>query len=329
MQPDNLTKHITSLNFHITMFKKITFILLVFIITVAKVHGQEFIPIWPQNNIPNSKHLKLRDSIANERVYRVITPGMYAFFPGKQENKGAAVVIFPGGGYERLAYVISGLQLAKWFNTIGITAFVLNYRLPNSPDLVQRERGPLMDAQRSIRYIRSHAAQWGINPDKIGVLGSSSGGHLAASAATIQNDWSAVKDSLDKFSFKPNFAILVSPVIDLSTNIAHSGSVKNLLGPNPAEDLKKKFSLQLQVTAATPPCFIVDAINDKVVNPMNSLLFYQSLFQNGVSASFHAFPQGAHAIALRNNPGSTELWTMLCEMWLIEMNIIPERLISK
>lgn len=316
------------LKFYI-MIKKILFLLFVSVTIVASVSGQEFIPIWPQNNIPNSRHLKLHDSIANERVYRVMTPGMYAFFPGKQENIGAAVVIFPGGGYERLAYIISGTQLAKWFNTIGITAFVLNYRLPNSPDLIQRERGPLMDAQRAIRYIRAHAGQWGVNPNKIGVLGSSSGGHLAASAATIQDDWSVVKDSLDKYSFKPNYAILVSPVIDLSTSIAHAGSVKNLLGPNPTDELKKKLSLQLQVTAATPPCFIVDAINDKTVNPMNSLLFYQSLLQNGVSVSFHAFPQGAHAIALRNNPGSTELWTKLCEMWLIETNIIPERLTAK
>ncbi|MEO6522803.1 MAG: alpha/beta hydrolase [Mucilaginibacter sp.] len=271
----------------------------------------------------------MTDSIANERIYRVMTPGIYAFFPGKQENKGAAVVICPGGGYERLAYVISGLQLAKWFNTMGVTAFVLNYRLPNSPDLLKREAGPLMDAQRALRYIRANAIRWGINPDKVGIMGSSSGGHLAASAGTISEDVSAVKDSLDKISYKPDFMILVSPVIDLSTPYAHPGSVKNLLGPNASEDLKKKFSAQLQVNAGTPPCFITDAVNDKTVNPMNSLLFYQALLQNKVPVSFHAFPQGAHSIALRNNPGSTELWTKLCEMWMIESNIIPEKLISK
>ena len=311
------------------MIKIKVIVLLLFGLIANKALGQEFMAIWPKDNIPNSKHLKLQDSIARERIFRVMLPGMYAFFPGSQENKGAAVVICPGGGYERLAYVISGLQLAKWFNTIGVTAFVLNYRLPNSPDLIQRENGPLMDAQRAIRYIRGHATEWGINPDKIGIMGSSSGGHLAASASTINDDVSAIKDSLDKVSFKPNFTILVSPVIDLSTTYAHAGSVKNLLGPKPTDELKRKFSLQLQVTAATPPCFIADAINDRTVNPMNSLLYYQALLQNGVSASFHAFPQGGHAIALRNNPGSTELWTKLCEMWLIEMNIIPEKLTTK
>jgi len=307
----------------------IELIILAFFLAPATLVAQDFIPIWPEGNIPNSKHLPLEDSIANERIYRVMHPGMYAFFPGKQENKGAAVVICPGGGYERLAYVISGLQLAKWFNTMGITAFVLNYRLPNSPDLIKREDGPLMDAQRAIRYIRANAARWGINPDKIGIMGSSSGGHLAASAATMNEDVSAIKDSLDTISFKPGFAILVSPVIDLSTEYAHMGSVKNLLGPNPSDKLKKAFSAQLRVTANTPPCFIVDAINDKTVNPMNSLLFYQALLENKVPVSFHAFPQGGHAIALRNNPGSTALWTALCEQWLIEMGIIPERLPSK
>jgi acetyl esterase/lipase len=305
------------------------FLLTTWCLISVMASAQTFISIWPKGNVPNSKHLKLKDSIANERVYRVMDPGMYGFFPGTQENKGAAVVICPGGGYERLAYVISGFQLAKWFNTMGITAFVLNYRLPNSPDLIQREVGPLMDAQRALRYIRANAAKWGIKVDKVGIMGSSSGGHVAASAGTISDDVSAVKDSLDKFSYKPDFIILVSPVIDLSTNYAHTGSVKNLLGPDPSDDLKKKFSVQLQVTANTPPCFIADAVNDKTVNPMNSLLFYQALLQNNVSVSFHVFPQGAHAIALRNNPGSTELWTELCEMWLIESNFIPEKLPAK
>ncbi|MGF7230923.1 alpha/beta hydrolase [Arachidicoccus sp.] len=307
----------------------------IFVLTVLVCHlslsatAQDFIELWQKGHIPDSKKLPLKDSIANERVYRVMTPGMYAFFPGTQENKGAAVVICPGGGYERLAYVISGLQLAKWFNTMGISAFVLNYRLPNSPDLIHREIAPLMDAQRAIRYIRANAVKWNINPDKIGIMGCSSGGHLAASAGTITDNVSSVNDSLDKISYKPDFMILVSPVIDFSTHYAHAGSVKNLLGANPSGELKKHFSLQLQVNKNTPPCFIADAQNDKTVNPMNSLLFYQALLQNKVPVSFHVFPQGGHAIALRNNPGSTELWTQLCEAWLIEMNIIPERLVAK
>ncbi|MDB5190438.1 MAG: pectin acetylesterase, partial [Segetibacter sp.] len=132
-----------------------------------------FIPLYPLGKMPNSKGLKIMDSIANERIYRVGTPGMYAFFPSSTENKGAAVLICPGGGYERLAYVISGTQLAKWFNAIGISAFVLNYRLPTSPDLKQREIGPLQDAQRAVKIIRKNAERWGIRKDKIGIQGSS------------------------------------------------------------------------------------------------------------------------------------------------------------
>ena len=305
-------------------------VIISFVLTIIGqvANSQNFIEIWPSQNIPNSKHLNLTDSIANERVYRVMHPGFYAFFPGKQENKGAAVVICPGGGYERLAYVVSGLQLAKWFNTMGISAFVLNYRLPNSPDLIVREKGPLMDAQRAIRYIRANAIKWGINPNKIGIMGSSSGGHLAACTGTMNWDVSAINDSLNNVSYKPDFMILVSPVIDLSGVYAHPGSVKNLLGPNAGSNLKARFSAQLNVDSKTPPCFITDAENDKTVNPMNSLIFYQALLQNNVPVSFHVFPQGAHAIALRNNPGSTELWTSLCEAWLIETNIIPERLLK-
>lgn len=297
----------------------LTMLLMAF--SLSEAFSQEFIPIWPEGKMINSKGLNLKDSIANERIYQVGTPGMYAFFPSKQENKGAAVVICPGGGYERLAYIISGTQLAKWFNSIGISAFVLNYRLPNSPDLLQREKGPLQDAQRAIKYIRANAKQWGIQTDKIGIQGSSAGGHLATLAGTFQEDFSAVGDSIDQFSYRPDFMILISPVIDLG-KYAHKGSLANLLGPKPSSKLVSKYSTQLQVTSKTPPAFIVDAIDDKSVDPHNSLLFYQALLENNVSASLHVFPQGGHSIALRNNPGSADLWTTLCEKWMIEMKFL-------
>lgn len=284
--------------------------------------AQEFIPIWPEGKMPNTKGMRLKDSIANERIYQIGTPGMYSFFPSVQENKGAAVIICPGGGYERLAYVISGTQLAKWFNTMGISAFVLNYRLPNSPDLKEREKGPLQDAQRAIKVIRANATKWGIKADKIGIQGSSAGGHLASMAGTFTDDVSAIGDALDKVSARPDFMILVSPVIDMG-KYAHKGSLKNLLGENPSPAQVAEYSTQHQVTESTVPCFIADAFNDKSVDPHNSLLFYQSLLEHKVVSSLHVFPQGGHAIALRNNPGSAEMWTELCERWMIEMGFIP------
>lgn len=283
----------------------------------------QFIPLYAPGAMPNSKGLHLSDSIANERIYRVGTPGMYAFFPSAQENKGAAVLICPGGGYERLAYVISGIQLAKWFNSIGISAFVLNYRLPNSPDLVQREMGPLQDAQRAVRIIRQRSSEWGIKSDKIGVQGSSAGGHLAALVATAPKDVTGVKDEMDTVAFRPNFMILVSPVVDLG-KYAHKGSLKNLLGDKPTDAMVQQYSTHLRVTANTPPSFLVHAFNDNGVVVNNSLLLYHALVENKVSSSLHVFPFGGHAIALRNNPGSTELWTDLCEKWMIEMGFIPQ-----
>jgi acetyl esterase/lipase len=301
---------------------QITLILLLFCLGAFQTSAQEFIPLWPEKKMPNTKGLAVKDSIANERIYKVGTPGMYAFFPSAQENKGAAVIICPGGGYERLAYIISGWQLAKWFNTMGISAFVLNYRLPNSPDLKERHLGPLQDAQRAMRLIRAHANKWGIKRDKVGILGTSAGGHLAATLGTHLTDVSAIGDSLNKVTFRPDFMILISPVINLGP-YAHAGSRKNLLGPNPAAELLKKYSLEQQVSAATPPAFLVHAANDKSVSPRNSLLFYQALLEKNIPASLHIYPQGGHAIALRNNPGSTETWTELCERWLIETGFLP------
>ncbi|MBA3513028.1 MAG: alpha/beta hydrolase [Pyrinomonadaceae bacterium] len=287
------------------------------------VSAQEFIPLWHKDKIPNSRGLKLEDKIENERIHQVGTPGMYAFFPSLQENKGAAVLICPGGGYAHLAYVISGTQLAKWFNSMGVSAFVLKYRLPNSPDLKERQIAPLQDAQRAVRIIRSNAEKWCVNPDKIGVMGTSAGGHLAANLGTSTEDAAKINDELDRFSFTPNLMILVSPVITMG-EYAHAGSRNNLLGENPSKQLIEKYSLENQVTLTTPPAFVVHAVNDKTVNVRNSMLFCEALLDKKVTVSLHIFPHGAHSIALRNNSGSTETWTSLCEMWLVETGFIPQ-----
>ena len=189
------------------------------------VSAQEFIPLWEKGKMPNSKGMELKDDIRNERIYQVGNPGFYAFFPSQQENKSAAVLICPGGGFQHLAYIISGTQLAKWFNTLGISAFVLNYRLPNSPDVRQREIAPLQDVQRAMRIIRANAEKWQIKPDKIGIMGTSAGGHLAANLGTSTEDIAKINDQLDKFPFNPNFMILVSPVITMG-EYAHAGSKK-------------------------------------------------------------------------------------------------------
>ena len=302
--------------------RKISFLILVLFFCTSWVSAQQFIPLWPVGEMPNSKGMALTDSIFNERYYRVGNPGMYAFFPSKQENRGTAVVICPGGGYHHYAYV-GAMQVAKWFNTMGVSAFVLISRLPISVDLVERSQAPLQDAQRAMKIIRSNASEWGILTDKLGVMGFSAGGHVASTLGVHTEDVSSIGDSLDRVSFRPDFMLLVSPVISMG-EFAHTGSRDNLLGMNPPKELTDKYSNELQVTIQTPPAFLVHAENDPVVNPKNSLLFFNALREKSVSASLHIFPFGGHGIGLQNNPGSTKLWKELCEMWLIEKGLLAE-----
>jgi len=298
------------------------FFVLVSVLCRLQVSAQDFIRLWSEGKMPNTKGLVMSDSIFNERYYRVGNPGMYAFFPSKQENQGPAVLICPGGGYHHYAYM-GAIQFAKWFNTLGVSAFVLISRFPHSPDLVERSEAPIQDAQRAMRLIRANARQWGINRDKIGVMGFSAGGHLASSLGTRIDDASAIGDSLSNYSFRPDFMLLVSPVISMG-EYAHTGSRDNLLGNNPPSELIDKYSNELQVTDKTPPTFLVHAENDPTVSPENSILFFNALRQKKVSASIHIFPQGGHAIGLQSNPGSTSLWKDICVKWLNEKEFLPE-----
>jgi acetyl esterase/lipase len=252
---------------------------------------------------------------------------MYAFFPSKQENLETAVVICPGGGYHHYAYM-GAIQVAKWFNTMGVSAFVLISRLPLSADLVDRSAVPLQDAQRAMKTIRSKATEWGIKADKIGVMGFSAGGHVASTLGVHTEDVSSIGDSMDQIAFRPDFMLLISPVISMG-EYAHTGSRENLLGEKPSKEFIEKYSNELQVTNLAPPAFIIHAENDPVVNPKNSLLFFNALREKNVSASIHIFPFGGHAISLQNNPGSTKLWKELCEMWLVEKGFLPESNNSK
>lgn len=295
----------------------------ILLLGVSRAFAQEYIPLWPQGKMPNSKGMKLSRIEERERVTQVDIPGMYAFFTSKEENKHSAVIICPPGGYQKLTYNIAGIQLAKWFNTIGMNAFVLMYRLPTSPDLTEPRLGPLQDAQRAMKLVRANAGKWGIDPDKIGVYGSSAGGHVASSLSVFKTDYSAVGDSLDQVRFTSDFQLLVSPVISLITDY-HKGSRDALLGKDSSDELARQMSNENNVTSDTPPCFMVHANNDPVVNPLNSIMYYQALKKHGVNASLHIFPSGGHGIALRNNPGSTQSWTLLCEEWLTEMGFLPD-----
>jgi len=296
-------------------------LLLIGLFCAGVATAQQFIPLWPEGKKPNSNGKLITDSIFNERAWRVANPGIYAFPVPKSDNNGTSVLICPGGGYERVSYIYNGFNFAKWFNSLGINVFILVYRLPDQPDLKQRELAGLQDAQRAIRLIRANAVQWNLKTDKIGVMGISAGGHVASTLGTHSRDESAIKDSLDNYSYRPDFMILLSPVITMG-RWAHPGSRKLFLGADTTAAMIEKYSSELQVSAFTPPAFIVHALNDSTVKMQNSLLFYNALIEKKINASIHVFPQGGHGIRLTENPGSTGLWLNLLELWMKETGFV-------
>jgi acetyl esterase/lipase len=297
------------------------FFFLIVFFALADVNSQQFIPLWPEGKKPNFNGKKVTDTLYTERIWRVGTPGMYVFEVGKSESKGTAVLICPGGGYERLSHIYNGFNLAKWYNSIGVNAFVLIYRLPHQADLEKKELAPLQDAQRAIRIIRANASRWNIKPDKVGVMGTSAGGHLASTLGTHLSDVSSIGDTLDQVSSRPDFMVLLSPVITMG-RYTHAGSKRNLLGADTSRQNVEAWSSELKVSAATPPTFIVHALNDSTVKVQNSLMFYSALIEKKVPASIHVFPQGGHGIRVDDNPGSTDLWLNLLEMWLKESGLV-------
>jgi len=292
-----------------------------FLLLKFSAAAQEFILLWPQGKKPNFNGRAVTDTVYNERIWRVGTPGVYAFPVPKSENKGTAVLICPGGGYERLSYIYNGFQLAKWFNVQGINAYVLIYRLPHQQDLQIRQQASLQDAQRAMKLIRSRTTEWGIDPARVGVMGTSAGGHLASMLGTSTTDISKISDSLDSVSCTPGYMILLSPVISMG-KYAHAGSKRNFLGPDTTRTMIEKYSTENWVTPETPPVFMVHAQNDSTVKVNNSLLFYNALIEKKVQASIHIFPQGGHGIALVDNPGSTALWLDLLRLWMEEKKFI-------
>jgi acetyl esterase/lipase len=292
-------------------------IILIFSIFIGiQISAQQKITVWPKGEMPNSKGLKLNIVEEKEgRITQIQEAELFAFLPAKEERKKMAVIIIPGGGYRHLTYDLGGYSYAKWLNTLGISAFVLNYRLPTSPDLKQREIGPLQDIQAAIKLIRKNAAQYGISPDQIGVLGTSAGGHLAAMACNISGDYTELKGDWTSISTVPNFAILVSPVIDLG-EFAHKGSRINLLGENASDEKIKEYSMQNRVSEKTPLTILFHAQNDPAVPVINSILYYEAIIKNKVKGAMFIFPEGEHNIGISNKTELTDNWKKICADWL-------------
>jgi len=266
------------------------------------------------NGVPNSKKASAgyTEKPVNDRISMVTDPTLTIFLPVKEKANGTAVLICPGGAYAFLAIDHEGFAVAKKFNELGIAAFVLKYRLPSDKIMADKTIGPLQDAQRAIQIIRKRAGEWNIDPSKIGIMGFSAGGHLASTAGTHFNN--AVIDNPDHINLRPDFMMLIYPVITMG-EFTHKGSKLNLLGANPNQEQTALYSNEEQVTAETPPTFIVQAEDDKTVPVQNSLMFYEALLKAGVKAEMHLYQAGGHGFGL-NNKSTDDYWFDRLKNWL-------------
>lgn len=259
------------------------------------------LPLWPAG-APNSNGLTgTEEDLEGGRVANVIKPSITVYKADKPN--GMAIIMCPGGGYARLAMNHEGHDMAPWLNAQGITYIVLKYRMPNGHYEV-----PLSDAEQAIRLVRQHAKEWNIRPDRIGIMGASAGGHLAASLATLYSNNET----------RPDFQILFYPVISMVPGVTHGGSRQNLLGNNPSQELEDKYTLEKQVNAHTPQAFIMLSADDGAVPPANGIHYFEALLQHQVPATLHVYPTGGHGWGFRDAFTYKRQWTGELEKWLRE-----------
>jgi len=247
------------------------------------------------------------------------TPTITVYLPIDSTRTGTAVVIAPGGSYGMLASNHEGRQFANWFNGMGVTAFVLKYRLgPRYHHPVE-----LGDAQRAIRWARAHAEQYGYQPDRVGMMGFSAGGHLASTVGTHFDEGNPdATDAIDRVSCRPDFLILAYPVISMTAAYAHEGSATNLLGANASPELRKQLSNEFNVTPQTPPTFLLSTSADTLVPPENTVAFYEALRRAGVPAEMHVFEKGPHGVGLDLEDPVLGVWPTLLNNWLRDRGLL-------
>ena len=268
--------------------------------------------VWP-NGAPDSNGMTLpEETFEGNRVRNVSEAEMYVYLPKIGVNTGAAIVICPGGGYMIEAMDHEGYDMAEWLTTQGVAGIVLKYRLPYGHHEI-----PLEDVQRALRIVRQKAAEWGINPTKIGVAGSSAGGHLASTAGTrFDTGKPDATDPVEKFSCRPDFMLLLYPVITFDEEFGHMGSRTNLIGANAKFDLVERYSNEKQVTAQTPPTFLILADDDTGVPSRNSVEFYLALKKYKIPAEMHIFRNGGHGFGMNKKNLPVDQWPNLFAQWM-------------
>ncbi|HLP04232.1 MAG TPA: alpha/beta hydrolase [Paludibacter sp.] len=255
--------------------------------------------------------------------HSIVNPCLYFYPAPEAKATGTAVIICPGGAYGGLAIKHEGEQVAKWLNSLGISAFVLKYRLPDDSIMENKTIGPMQDGQRAIRLVRSHAKEWGINPAKIGIMGFSAGGHLASTLSTHYNE--KVYESDDLTSARPDFSVLIYPVISMNGDITHWGSRINLLGNSPTAELVKHFSNELQVNAETPPAFMVHSFDDDAVAVQNSINYALALHKFQITCELHLYPSGKHGYGMGKSTNTESFWTEACRKWFETKDLLVKK----
>jgi acetyl esterase/lipase len=291
--------------------------ILIALLLTTSAMAQEFTPLY-SHGIPNYKEVVNKQSAAKgadgiERISKVSVP-TYRFFPAfTSKDPKTCVVICPGGGYRILASSHEGYDIAAKFNEIGVSALVLYYRLPEDSAQVEKKYAPLQDAQAALALVRENAAKWNVDPNKVGIMGFSAGGHLAATASThFTKDYTGI---LPGVNLRPDFSILLYPVISVRS-FGHGGSSQNLLGKNPSEEDLHLFSNEEQVSPQTPKAFLVHAADDNAVPLKNSLLYAEKLTANKVPVDLHVYAKGGHGFGLNNKTTSGDLWFDRLISWL-------------
>jgi acetyl esterase/lipase len=280
--------------------------------------AQQTIALY-ENKIPGALQIGNEENYDTVRgvAFKVSTPTLRMYLPPKEKANGTAVVICPGGGYGALVMNKEGFAVAEYFVKQGVAAFVLKYRLPDDKTMKDKSVGPLQDAQQAIALVRQHAMQWNVDTSRVGIMGFSAGGHLASTAGTHFNH--PVIRLKQQVSVRPDFMILVYPVISMTDSLGHSGSRHKLLGKNPSLQKIKFFSNELQVTAQTPPAFLIHAGDDKVVDVDNSISFYEALRHKAVPAEMHIYPKGNHGFVLKM---PVEEWMHVCTKWMKQSGFV-------
>lgn len=279
------------------------------LLVVLTSFAQEKVLLYPNGCSMNNEITEAEAFLRNDFVINISEPRFYAYPASKDKATGTAVLICPGGGYSGVSVIKEGEEIAKWFNNLGVSAFVLYYRMPNGHYEI-----PLKDAQTALEIIRSRAKAWNIKKNKIGIMGFSAGGHLAS---TVGTHFKSKKE-------RPAFMILAYPVITMKKEFTHGGSRKNLLGSNPTDELVNLFSNELQVTKKTPTTFIVHAKDDKAVPIANSENLYNALISKNISAELQIYDLGGHGFGMKKTGIPADNWDVVLKSWLIKQKLIKK-----